>query len=775
MNHYRRTQHSEASNLTSSTEDRMQLSMEHAAAVKSTESYACQAKTIQDHNRRLGKMIDWVKTNYSSQAMTLVRELSDDEKSERELYYKSTHDFVYEALDPLIIKAFISANKVRGRNENGNEVFYSYDHLRKYKDAILFGAKRNHSALPSNYEAEMAPFMESFKKENQSKKKLGQVKEQEADPISFALFRHISKSALDLGDIFLWCFTVMQWNCMARSINIGNLRFNCLSVGQDSIIVKYWDTKKDKTGEKTSPKNCYANPFDPAVCIFLSLGCYLAINDETYSSGRKDTIFTTSNTKETTGSQKYCRKLSHFLKESSDTVKEYIRLDHANGHGIRKGAAIKGTSGTTCPPPPSSVAHRGEWSLGKVFDIYWLFAESGDQYLGRILAGLDPNSIEFAVLPPHFIVGIENEWVRKGMSMCFTNIMTLDEEDDTNMTGILLRCLASIVYHSEFLKEIIKERPGHSLYQISVLNDNVLLGHLKEFITTEKSEKITAPTGIPPHIGLLSKIEILLKLIKSERNDRQTFEERLANTVENSIEQHAIQNGHLTYGAVKSILNKQQDEFKLHMQSHTNEIHKQLKEMIASLRTPNNQNSSASNETSHSSHTVIQNSIYGWGGKFYQVPSNFSFPKKTKRKRAWELWLRGQPGFQLPDGSPAPIIPFRKIDPLKLPPKQRGKFKTEWRPILTRMNEADGLPEFDSVEITDALFEMSFRVASNHLQARVCSFLFDSERYKRIEEWSVSTWSRYVSFQYIQEHGNESDKANLPPPTHLNRKRKRNE
>ena len=64
------------------------------------------------------------------------------------------------------------------------------------------------------------------------------------------------------------------------------------------------------------------------------------------------------------------------------------------------------TSGTTCPPPPSSVDHRGEWSLGTVFDIYWFFAEVGDYYCGRILAGLDPNTSTFEVLPPHFTVGM---------------------------------------------------------------------------------------------------------------------------------------------------------------------------------------------------------------------------------------------------------------------------------------------------------------------------------------------------------------------------------
>jgi hypothetical protein len=64
------------------------------------------------------------------------------------------------------------------------------------------------------------------------------------------------------------------------------------------------------------------------------------------------------------------------------------------------------TSGTTLPPPTSSIAAGGEWSLGQILDSYWHFAEPGDHYLGRCcLAGLDPNSVDFAILPPHFSVG----------------------------------------------------------------------------------------------------------------------------------------------------------------------------------------------------------------------------------------------------------------------------------------------------------------------------------------------------------------------------------
>ena len=43
----------------------------------------------------------------------------------------------------------------------------------------------------------------------------------------------------------------------------------------------------------------------------------------------------------------------------------------------------------------------GEWSIGKILDIYFQFAMGGDYYLGRLLILIDPEDEMFASLPPH--------------------------------------------------------------------------------------------------------------------------------------------------------------------------------------------------------------------------------------------------------------------------------------------------------------------------------------------------------------------------------------
>ena len=80
----------------------------------------------------------------------------------------------------------------------------------------------------------------------------------------------------------------------------------------------------------------------------------------------------------------------------------HIAKERFNPYGLQKGAATYATSGTTMSPSVPSIALRGEWNIGPVLDCYWHFDKTGDQYLGRVLAGMDPNSSNFDVLPPHF-------------------------------------------------------------------------------------------------------------------------------------------------------------------------------------------------------------------------------------------------------------------------------------------------------------------------------------------------------------------------------------
>jgi hypothetical protein len=147
---------------------------------------------------------------------------------------------------------------------------------------------------------------------------------------------------------------------------------------------KYDDSKADKKGERVSPKNIYANPFNPMVCPHLSFGCWFALRKGTF--GKNDSLFLGAG-QPGSAAQRYCDGLLKLLTEYMEKVMEFVRPGHANRHGFRKGVASYSTSVTTFPASLVSVARRGEWTQGSIFDIYFQFAEPGEQYLGRLNCG----------------------------------------------------------------------------------------------------------------------------------------------------------------------------------------------------------------------------------------------------------------------------------------------------------------------------------------------------------------------------------------------------
>ena len=122
-------------------------------------------------------------------------------------------------------------------------------------------------------------------------------------------------------------------------------------------------------------------------CIFTALGCYFCIHDEAWKE-QKDSIFRNRNAKQKgTEAHRYCNQISKIYAANKEQIKEYVRANHFNPHGTRKGATVCASSSTTLPASLAAMANHGEWTIPMMFEIYLGFAEPGDQYLGRLLAG----------------------------------------------------------------------------------------------------------------------------------------------------------------------------------------------------------------------------------------------------------------------------------------------------------------------------------------------------------------------------------------------------
>ena len=113
--------------------------------------------------------------------------------------------------------------------------------------------------------------------------------------------------------------------------------------------------------------------------------------------------------------------------------------------------------------------------MGRVFEKYFNFGKYSNNYLGRILASLDPNSTSFGDLPPYFKKDMNDDVIKQGMTCIYGDLL----KSHPNSVSILFFCFASVIYHIEFIKEVIDKNPGHLISILPVLQDEKLLQKLK--------------------------------------------------------------------------------------------------------------------------------------------------------------------------------------------------------------------------------------------------------------------------------------------------------
>jgi hypothetical protein len=284
-------------------------------------------------------MIEWIQDSYVEVFDQSVRVITDEDRDNTSMYYYADdeYDFNYAGLHPQYIKAFIADMKVK---PNGK--IYGYSHISKFYDAIKWGCDRTEALLSTFFYSEMDKYMASYKKDYAAAKKDGNVDENEADAISSALFQVLMKWAVEEGNVFVWCFALLMWNLMARSINVDCIALHSIKRGiLDSITFKYDETKMDKTGEFVQEKHCYSNPYNPFVCIFTALGCYLSIYSETLEKTEK--LFHVPGRNAKTAAQNFTRQIAAIGDRHADAIKVYLRLSHFSIHGLRKGSGTHAT------------------------------------------------------------------------------------------------------------------------------------------------------------------------------------------------------------------------------------------------------------------------------------------------------------------------------------------------------------------------------------------------------------------------------------------------
>ena len=239
--------------------------------------------------------------------------------------------------------------------------------------------------------------------------------------MGFDVYRKICKLFLkEEGDEFVFAraFLILEWNLMARSENVVHAHILHVEWIADCLVFRFVKSKGDQTGRNSDQEwHVYANPHNPEICAVLALACYIFSNPGIFSAADVEEDEVVEVEGGGVGNQKKGGQLfpggnqyDRFMECLHRIVGKYpqvflglgISPGDLGSHSARKGASSHACSGSTVSPPMVSICLRAMWSMGHVKERYLQYEKAGDQYLGRVVCGLDVNTVDFAVSPPFF-------------------------------------------------------------------------------------------------------------------------------------------------------------------------------------------------------------------------------------------------------------------------------------------------------------------------------------------------------------------------------------
>ena len=355
--------------------------------------------------------------------------------------------------------------KCKTPKANGN--FHSWKRNQKATSALKWALRHasyitlnrlENVAVDDSIDEAMAEVKSSLGKFFDEMKEKGKVDECDADVMPLELYHLLCAEFLKRGMFLAWAWLTSGWNHVCRHDNIKSMAFHMFNITSDSIRTEFDRTKTSTSDSRmassaSNPKHVFANIVEPEMCPFLSMGFWLALmrDHDAAPATEKTQVFPRSKA----AHQVFERDLALVLADPSLTVALAglgITASHRiSSHSTRKGAATTLASADCNGGYLVAICRRGDWAITTVLDAYLKCTVGGDQTLGRILAGLNPNSAEFDVLPPHFLAGNE-DLVKRALDLVFGCADgAIHKLEEGRFQPIVQRLLASVVYHHDWL------------------------------------------------------------------------------------------------------------------------------------------------------------------------------------------------------------------------------------------------------------------------------------------------------------------------------------
>ena len=770
----------------------MGLKGAHAITVNASKSHSKVKTTKQDHFRRIFRICHWLLKEYPDRDQVETRltdEVVKHTKSGRR-FLVNRINLNYENMEPGLIIAFLSMNKTRQQvhRDTGIErtVHQSQVHMRKYLDALSAVAQVYGREVNPVHLKELHTHKMSMRKEQVKAASEGKTVKCDADPIPFPMYNAFANHLMELGDYKNLAWVTMEWNMMGRSQHVENLAYHAMEVNNDALRMHHDGGKADKNGDRNTYKHMYANPWNAATCPVLTMGLHFALDHAVDASAF---VFPQRDS----DAQCFRRAFNDWIEGIDPTVLAlWVRLEHALPHGFRKGSTTHCGTQTMCPPPMASICRRAEWTMGDMLDIYMNFGDVGDRYLGRILSGLNPNSISFATLPPHFTCDANDERIATGLRLTFPHLV--DHHGD--LRGVLIFMLASLVYHSPTIMGLAKQDLTHPFNNLRLFHDVSFLQSLRAIVTIETTEaanggpKLIA-TGIPPHVLNMIDMEKLSSVCVRTLTFMQSQQADIRQCIGAALNARDAENGQLSAHALDERLNKWQASIERMLQAATT-IHERANEgneregVEPTGVEPIGVQEGDGAVQSGSIHRMV----YPHSGGFWAIPKTFAIPKKLKRRDAWYLWFHGKPGF-MEGGKHCPIRPFRDVQPKMVRDRKVQKGIADMRVVFEMMEEE--LPPIPRpTNVTVEWCDTNYVIAERVMEEKRVSFMYNesqasegtttteeaeetttttttttttrrTRKRKKLhpERYQLKTWAQYLRPSHVSSHGQERDVQNM--------------
>lgn len=136
-------------------------------AIHATISMGMSEGTRRNYRNRIAKIIAHWKDKFPTYYDVGVCSVTEEHRNDRTKYFfNKTEDIVYEGMNVKYVIGFLASTDKRGDGK-----LKSFDDLRKYRDAVLWGAKISGALLPSTFYTETEQYLAAYKKKVAIEKK----------------------------------------------------------------------------------------------------------------------------------------------------------------------------------------------------------------------------------------------------------------------------------------------------------------------------------------------------------------------------------------------------------------------------------------------------------------------------------------------------------------------------------------------------------------------------------------------------------------------------